>query len=136
MGELVVNTTGWTDTTADAVTERMSQQWYSFEAAEEAIQQVISTWTGIARPTWGVLHSAYRDAVRRADMRQQPLAIAGGRQHVPPAVGLRIAAEAYARECRSRDPRTDPHILSGWRSNEPNMEMFASVMAAIGRDES
>lgn len=117
---LVANTSGWNDDSVDATIEMMVRRWDDDRCAEEATNHVINTWTRQGRPPWGLLHDAYRVAKRRRYMETPPALPSGTGTVVPPSIGRQLVARAYARQCRSRDPETDIHILSGFRTNEPN----------------
>lgn len=127
MGKLVVATTGWSD--SDLVTEYvglMTNRWSDLPAATAAINMVCETWVQLARPPWAVLHGAYRSAVHRTAMERPAISTPG--HLVSVREGRAIAAKAYERECRSRDPETDIHILSGFRSNVPNPEYLDRLL--------
>lgn len=123
---LVVNTTGWRDDAVDNLISMIADRWHDERSAIEAINAVINTWTQQGRPTWAVLHRAYSDVRRRKAM-EAPALTEGG-TFCSVSEGRAIAAAAYAVECRRRDPETDPHIRSGFRSNEPNPDWFESVL--------
>ena len=120
LGMLVVNQSGWTDDAVDGTIIMIEEKWSDPEAAIEAIQAVVNSWTNQGRPPWAVLNDAYTVARRRRAMQAvQQQEITSGRP-ITVAEGRKVAARAYAKECRGRNPETDVHILSGFRTNEPN----------------
>lgn len=127
MAVLVVATPGWTDDVVDAVLGMVADRWDDPTAAHIAVQNVVDTWTGYGRPPWGTLHTAYQAAVRRAALARPALPPAPSRT-VTISEGRRIAARAYAANCATRDPLTDPHIRSGWRTTEPNPEFLDRML--------
>jgi hypothetical protein len=130
---LVMNQSGWNDDAVEATCEMIVHRWTSYDVADEAINAVVNTWTNQGRPPWGVLQDAYNAAKRRAIL-NYPALIAGTRGPVVDVrKGREIAAAAYAAECRRRNPDTDPLILSGFRTNEPNWDFF-DKMAGLGKE--
>jgi hypothetical protein len=125
-GVLITSTTGWNDDSTEATIMLMEARWSNFDLACEAVASVTETWTRPSRPPWGGLMEAYRTAARRAT--ETTPAIQATPENVPDIrEGRRIAAEAYARECRNRRP-DDPHIRSGFRTAEPNWRVFDALM--------
>ena len=132
VSELVLVTQGWDEESVSAFAARI-EQWESWEAGANAIDQVIDTHQSPGRPAWATLNEAYRIEARRLVMERPAISTPG--HYVSPSEGRQIAAKSYARECASRDPRTDPHILSGFRSREPNpvfLDRFLKVPPADG----
>jgi len=127
MAVLVVATPGWTDDVVDAVLGMVADRWNDPAAAHIAVQQVADTWTGYGRPPWGTLHTAYQAVVRRAALARPTLPPAPSRT-VTIAEGRRIAARAYAANCATRNPDTDPHIRSGFRTTEPNPDFLDRLL--------
>jgi len=127
MALLVVAINGYTDQHVDALCDLMATRWSDPDAARTAVTKVADTWTGYGRPPWGTLHTAYQAAVRRAALARPALPPAPSRT-VTISEGRRIAARAYAANCATRDPLTDPHIRSGWRTTEPNPEFLDRML--------
>jgi hypothetical protein len=133
VGVLVTTTTGWNDDSVDATIAMMVNRWPDEHCARNAISQVVETWTAQSRPPWAVLAAAYRDAQRRQAMNRDQLPASTGRV-VTLTEGRQIGAAAYARACRERDPDIDIHILSKFRSTEPNPKILDSLLGLIGHE--
>jgi hypothetical protein len=132
MGKLVTMTTGWNDDAVDVMVDQMMRQWHDDAAASEAVDAVLASWTQTSRPPWGVLAAAYRDAVRRSAMAPRSLPAASEGSFVTIEQGRQIAAHAYAKECARRNPLTDVHTLSGYRSAEPNFKILDGMLKLLG----
>lgn len=125
---LVTTTTGWNDDAVDATVTMIQRTWEDAAAARDAVKVVCDTWTKSSRPPWGILNEAY-NAERRRRALATPAIRAGA------AVGLidfngggrEIMARAYVAEC-ARRPMTDPLIMSGFRSHEPNQSILDSIL--------
>lgn len=131
LSPLIVETTGWDERSIESVVTRMLS-WSDQAAAVEAMTSVVDSWAEARRPPWAVLSGAYRDAARRRALTVPAIEPGADGLPVSFAEGRRIAARAYKDECRRRDPATDVHIKSGFRSSEPN-ERFLDKMLGIRR---
>lgn len=131
LSTLVTATTGWNDDSVDAMVEQIKRKWSDEAAAVEAVDFVVGSWEQSSRPPWGVLMSAYRGAVRRRTM-DAPALAASSWSSIPVSEGRKIAAKAYAQSCRMRDAKTDPLILSGFRTNEPDPMVFDRLLGFKG----
>jgi hypothetical protein len=127
MGTLVTMTTGWNDDAVDVMVEQIKRKWSDEAAAVEAVDSVVASWEQSSRPPWGVLMTAYRAAVRRRAL-DAPALSTSSWASISAAEGRKVAAKAYAQACRLRDPETDQHILSGFRSTEPNPLVFDRLL--------
>ena len=121
---LAIETNGWDDLKIEATAKRLEGLADPYAAAQ-AIETVIETHDTPGRPPWASVRLAYNAAVRHKTM-TAPTQIASGAT-VSFAEGRQIAARAYARQCASR-PDDDTHIVSGFRTNEPNMVMFDRML--------
>ena len=95
---LVFNQSGWNDDSVDATCEMIAQRWDDPDVAEEAVNAVVNTWTGMGRPAWGVLQQAYDAAKRRAILNYP--ALIGGRTDRP------STSNAAVRSPPRRTPRS------------------------------
>ena len=127
MALLVVTGTGWNDQTVDVWVDMMASRWSDHDAARTAVQQVADTHTGYGHPSWATVHNAYQAAVRRAVMSRPALPQAPSRT-LTMSEAREVVARAYAKQCGLRDPLTDPHIRSGWRTTEPNPEFLDRML--------
>lgn len=129
LGTLVGGTGGWnsaSDETLTIYTEQISTL-HDFDIAMRAVEQIIRTWTEPRRPPVAHLFDQYRVEQRRQIM--DTPAISGPPSRIVSVTeGRQIAARAYAAECRRRDPDTDVHIRSGFRSNEPNPDFLDRII--------
>lgn len=135
VGALVATTTGWNDDSVDATMVLIQQRWRDIDVATEAVNGIVNTWTRPSRPSWGTLAEAYLNAQRRRAMSVP--AITPGSDGLPLTIeqGRAVAARSYAAECRRRNPETDPHIRSGYRTNEPSQRVLDSLLGLIGADD-
>lgn len=130
MALLVVTGTGWNDQIVDVWVDMMATRWSDPDAARTAVQQVADTHTGYGHPSWATVHNAYLAAVRRAAM-EQPALPTPRHEIIAPSEGRRIAARAYAKQCALRNPDTDVHIRSGFRTTNPNPEWFDQILGIV-----
>ena len=129
LGLLIGGTGGWntaTDETLMIYTEQISTL-HDPHIAKRAVEQIIRTWTEARRPPIAEVFAAYRNEQRREAM-ATPAIEGTPSRIVTIAEGRQIAARAYAAECRRRNPDTDVHIQSGFRSNEPNPEFLDRLL--------
>ena len=120
LSELVGATTGWgdLDEATLAVYLRELQSYDDMEAARQAIDNVIKSWTRPSRPPVGVLNQEYRQAMARLMMDRNVYELPTGR--IPTvAEGRKIAARAYVQECKRL-------------GKKPNMKMFNRIIGQIG----
>jgi len=129
---LVASTTGWNDDAVDALLLNMEHTWNDAELAHQAIEHVVNSWTALSRPPWGVLADAYRQFARRRALEAAALEAGDSQKVVSFERGRAIVAFKYAEACGRRDPNTDVHILSGFRSTEPNQKIIDGFLNGIG----
>jgi hypothetical protein len=127
---LAVETSGWDDKNIEATRQRI-EGWTDFECGREAVETVIETHEGYGRPLWGNLNNAYRSVARRRAMSAPALPSGAEGRVVTFAEGRAIAARSYSQACALRDPKTDPHILSGFRSAEPNPKILDELLGFV-----
>lgn len=131
LGLLAGGTPGWnsaSEETWNIYTDQIGTL-RDYDTAHAAVQQIIRSHTDLARPTIAAVFEAYRwEAHRRAMSVPQITGPAG--RIVSVREGREIAARAYANACRNRDPETDVHILSGFRTNEPNPDFLDGFLGA------
>lgn len=127
VGNLVSLTTGWNDDSVDAIIERIARTWTDYPCGERAVDHVIETHTGPARPSWAVLHDAYKAFIRRRNAETPALGTGDPRGLIGVPEGRRIAAAAYESVCRAR-PEDDPLVVAGFRKREPNPDFLAAFI--------
>ena len=120
MALLVVTGTGWNDQIVDVWVDMMASRWSDPDAARTAVQQIADTHTGYGHPSWATVHTAYQAAVRRSVMERPALPAAPASRTLTMSEARQVVARAYAKQCGLRDPLTDVHIRSGFRTTEPN----------------
>ena len=127
---LAVETSGWDDKNIEATRQRI-EGWTDYECGRQAVETVIETHDGYGRPLWGNLNNAYRSEARRRAMSLPALPSGAEGRILPFAEGRAVAARSYSQACALRDPKTDPHILSGFRSNEPNTKILDELLGFV-----
>lgn len=129
LGLLVGGTPGWNSAPDETFTVYSNQisTLHDVTIALAAVETIIRTHPGPARPTVAQLFNEYRTEARRRAM-DAPALPSPSTNIVTIREGRAIAARAYAAQCRSRDPETDVHILSGWRSNEPSSAFLDAML--------
>ena len=96
----------------------MLHRWHSRLAAMEAVDDIVTNYTGPGRPPWSVLHGAYRKACARRGLTVEPPSRAcracGGSGYVSSFEPSPISGEltSYARKCSHplRDQAPEPVI--------------------------
>lgn len=129
LGLLVGGTPGWNSASDEtfAIYTNQIGTLHDADIALAAVEHIIQTHPGPARPTVAQVFSEYRTEARRRTMNAPTLPPAPTRI-VSVREGRQIAARAYANQCRSRDPETDVHIRSGFRSNEPAPDFLDAML--------
>jgi hypothetical protein len=133
IGKLAVETQGWDETNIEA-TRRRIEKWPDPLIGDQAIEDVIASWDRPGRPLWAVLNTAYRTVARREAMSTPAIGSQTPGRIVSVTEGRAIVAQAYAKECAKRDPETDPLILAGFRSTEPNHAVLDGLLGFVGDD--
>ena len=103
IGWLLSTTTGWNDQSVEAYAISI-RAWTDVDAAITAAKAVSESWTERSRPPLAVLKSAYdRERERKESVSMAALPSA---PRLDPIEGRRVAAQAYAEECRrqNREP--------------------------------
>lgn len=120
VGLLVGATTGWNDDSVMLYIRHMDSLAEE-RAAITAVTRLVNTWTGTSRPTWGAIRAEYDREVQREMMLRAGLP-ASTHGVVPVPEGRIIAGDAYVAECKRQ-------------GREPNLELFARMIGAIGPGE-
>ena len=111
VGHLVAATTGWNDEAVVAYVAEIERLDH-VDAAGEAAQQLIRSWTETRRPPIAVLLNHYRQVLAR---RESSRALERGRPRVVPLrEGIEIARAAYEQECRLHGRTPDPGKFDRW----------------------
>ncbi|WP_395161465.1 hypothetical protein [Ilumatobacter sp.] len=134
VGDLAVETSGWDDINIEATRKRI-EGWPDFNCGREAVETVIETHDGYGRPLWGALNNAYRSSARRRTMAAPALLSGAEGRILSFAEGRVVAAKSYSQYCVKRDTKTDPHILSGFRSTEPNPKILDQLLGFVKSPE-
>lgn len=132
LGLLVAATPGW-NSANDETFQIYANQLETLrdpDIAVKAVEHIIQTHPGPARPTVAAVFEAYRWEAHRRVMNVPQIGPATTKI-VSVREGRQIAARAYAKHCASRDPDTDVHILSGYRTNEPNPDFLAGLLGNL-----
>lgn len=132
---LAVDTSGWDDKNIEATRQRI-EGWADYECGREAVETVIETHEGYGRPLWGNLNNAYRSEARRRAMSVTALPSGAEGRVVTFSEGRAIAAKSYSQACALRDPKKDPHILSGFRSVEANPRILDELLGFVKNESS
>lgn len=111
VGHLVAATTGWNDEAVVAYVAEVERLDH-VDAAGEAVQQLIRTWTETRRPPIAVLLNHYRQVLARRES-QHALERGHGRV-VSMREGIEIARAAYERECRAHGRKPDSGKFDRW----------------------
>jgi hypothetical protein len=127
---LAVETSGWDDINIEATRKRI-EGWTDYGCGREAVETVIETHEGYGRPLWGNLNNAYRSSARRRAMSVPALPSGAEGRILSFAEGRAVAARSYSKACALREPNTDPHILSGFRSNVPNPKILDELLGFV-----
>lgn len=110
VGFLIGRTTGWTDDSVAAYVDDLTELTDP-EVAAWACRFIARTWSEARRPPLGLILDTYRSEMGRRDL-YRPAIVEGG--IIEPLVGVEVARQAYAAECRHQGRPANMAIFDAW----------------------